>query len=38
MAHLHHGENRAKLVHYKESKKYIAFLKHSNLAQFFAIV
>ncbi len=34
MAHLHHDKNRAKLVHFKEKKKYIAFLKHANLAQF----
>jgi hypothetical protein len=32
-AHLPHGENRAKSVHFKEQKKCIAFLKDSNLAQ-----
>jgi hypothetical protein len=33
-AHLHCGENRTKLVHLKEQKKYFAILKSSNLAGF----
>jgi hypothetical protein len=31
-AHLHCGENRAKLVRFKVKKKYFSFLKHSSLA------
>ncbi len=32
-AHLHYGQNRAKLVHFKEQKIYFASLKPANLAQ-----
>ncbi len=34
VARLHCGKNRAKLVHFKEQKKYFVTLKHSNLARF----
>ncbi len=30
---LHCGENRCKMAHFEERKKYFAFLKHSNLAR-----
>jgi hypothetical protein len=33
-AHLHHDKKRAKLLRFKEQKKYFAFLKHANLAGF----
>jgi hypothetical protein len=33
-AHLHHDKNRAKLLRFKEQKKYFAFLKPANLAGF----
>ncbi len=33
-AHLQYGENRTKLVHFKEHKKNFATLKHSDLARF----
>ncbi len=33
-ANLHYVENRAKLMRFKEQKKYLAILKHSNLAPF----
>jgi hypothetical protein len=32
-AHLHQGENRAKLVGFKEQKKFFIFKTHANLAQ-----
>jgi hypothetical protein len=35
---LHYDENYAKLVGFKEQKKYFAFLKPTNLAKIFAIV
>jgi hypothetical protein len=34
-AHLNYGENRAKLARFKEEKKYLALLKHSNFTQYF---
>jgi hypothetical protein len=32
--HLHNGEIRVKLVGFKEQKKYLPFLKPTNLARF----
>jgi hypothetical protein len=33
MACLHHGENRTKLVDFREQKKIVCFVKPANLAK-----